>query len=233
MKILVLAAGPSDEFHEAGHAYPKNLVEIGDRPLIEHVLEPLAPLAVAGENIVCMVPRAEDDRFHTAEVIKLLHPKAVVLPVPPTAGAECTALHAVDLLDDAEDVLVYNGDHIVNADLAAITDEFRRRDLDAGVVVFDAVHPRWSYVRCDEDGFVVEAAEKRPISRLATAGTFWFRRADALIAALEEMIVREAEVDGLYYVCPALNEMILRGQRIGIYIIPRSSYHSLASPRGL
>ena len=48
--------------------------------------------------------------------------------------------------------------------------------MDGGVIVFDSVHPRWSFVRVDKAGFVIETAEKRPISRLATAGFYYFRR---------------------------------------------------------
>ena len=35
---------------------------------------------------------------------------------------------------------------------------------DAGVITFESVHPRWSYVRLDSENRVTETAEKRPIS---------------------------------------------------------------------
>nr|WP_252386603.1 hypothetical protein [Campylobacter jejuni] len=31
---------------------------------------------------------------------------------------------------------------------------------DAGVLSFESVHPRWAYVKCDENHFVLEAFEK-------------------------------------------------------------------------
>lgn len=32
---------------------------------------------------------------------------------------------------------------------------------DAGVLSFESVHPRWAYVKCDENNFVLEAFEKK------------------------------------------------------------------------
>ena len=96
-----------------------------------------------------------------------------------------------------------------------------------------AVHPRWSYVRCDEDGLVVEAAEKRPISRLATAGAYWYRRGSDFVEAVMAMIRKDASVEGRFYVCPAFNELILRGLRIGTRHIDRAQYFSLATPRSV
>jgi dTDP-glucose pyrophosphorylase len=99
-------------------------------------------------------------------------------------------------------------------------------------VVFQAVHPRWSYVKVDRNGHLVEAAEKRPISDLATAGTYWFRRAELFFSAAMDMIRKDAHVEGHFYVCPAYNELVLRGAQIGVYRIAREEYFSLATPQG-
>jgi len=57
---------------------------------------------------------------------------------------------------------------------------FRRQELDAGTIVFDSVHPRWSFVKTNEKGLVIEAAEKRPPSRNATAGFYHFNKVKLL-----------------------------------------------------
>jgi hypothetical protein len=43
-------------------------------------------------------------------------------------------------------------------------------------------------------------------------------------------IVKDAHVNGAFYICPVLNELILQQARVGIHAIGRACYHSLASP---
>ena len=235
MKLLVLMAGDSGVFQVAGHPYPKNLVEIDGEPLVQRVVENLQPLLDRpGTQPVFLLREEEHRRHHTGEVIRLLVPDADVITVPALeSGAACTALHAISRIDHGAPLLVFNGDQAVEADLPAIIDSFEERGLDGGVVTFDAVHPRWSYVRCGEDGLVREAAEKRPISRLATAGTYWFRRGGDFVEGAMAMIRKDASVDGAFYVCPVYNELILRGLRIGTHHVPRERYFSLASMHGV
>jgi CTP:molybdopterin cytidylyltransferase MocA len=234
MKLIVLMAGDSALFEVAGRNYPKNLVEIEGEPLVQRVVDGLQPLIETASETIFLVRAEECRRHHTDDVIRLLVPGARVLGVPALdSGAACTALHAIGHVDRDESVLVFNGDQVLEADLPAILADFERRELDGGVITFDAVHPRWSYVRCGEDGLVLEAAEKRPISRSATAGTYWFRRGGDFLDGVMAMIRKDASVDGAFYICPAYNELILRGRRIGTHHIDRDRYFSLASLHGV
>lgn len=92
----------------------------------------------------------------------------------------------------------------------------RLQDGDAGVVTFESVHPRWSYVRLDEQGFVVETAEKRPISREAISGLYYFRRGKDFVEAAMRSIQKDSSVNGNFYIAPTLNELILQGKKIRV-----------------
>ena len=234
MRLLVLMAGGSGAFEVAGHAYPKNLVEIDGLPLVQRVVENLGSLVDEASQATFLVQQDEDRQHHTGDVIRLLAPSAVVVPVPALAsGAACTALHAVEHIAADEPLLVVNGDQILDVDLPAIVRGFEEAGLDGGVVTFDAVHPRWSYVRCDDDGIVLEAAEKRPISRQATTGVYWFARGGDFTEGVQAMIRKDAAVDGQFYVCPVYNELVLRQMRVGTKHIDRDAYFSLSSPHGV
>ncbi len=233
MNLLILMAGSSDQFREAGHAFPKNLIEITGRPVIQHVIENLRPLLEAGDRLILVLRREEIAGNHTDMVARLLAPGVSICEVPAkTAGAACSALLAIDQIDNDDALVIANGDQILRADLPAALAGFRQRKLDAGVIVFDDVHPRWSFVRCNAEGLVVEAAEKRPISRLATAGFYYFARGRDFVRAASRMILKDAQVDGAFYVCPAFNELLLENARIGVHPIPRAAYFSLATPPG-
>jgi dTDP-glucose pyrophosphorylase len=234
MNILLLMSGGGDAFREAGYPYPKNLVEIDGLPLVQRVVENLSLLQESQNHLIALVQKEENRRYHTGEVLGLLAKGCTVLEVPaPTAGAACSALLAVEHIDNDEPLVIFNGDQVIDVDLRPLIGQFVERDLDGGIIVFQAVHPRWSYVRCNDEGFVIETAEKRPISNLATAGIYYFKRGADFVTAAKEMIRKDAAVEGNFFVCPSYNEMILRQAKIGVATIPRQAYFSLANPKGV
>lgn len=232
MNIIIPMAGPDDIMQKHGYPFCKPLIEIANLPLIEHAWRSLAPLAP--KKAVFVVRKEDDLRFHLADVLHLLEPRAVVVRADgPTAGAACTTLLAIEQIEPDEELLIANGDQVLHFPLQDAIQDFRDRSLDAGTVVFESLHPRWSFVRLDENRMVVEAAEKRPLSKYATAGLYYFRRGEDFIRSTEAMIIKGASVNGAYFVCPALNELVLVQKRIGVYEIPRSKYVSLATPQAI
>jgi dTDP-glucose pyrophosphorylase len=231
MNVLVLMAGSSQAFIDAGSVYPKNLADISGEPMLQHVMKSLQPLKSIGANFICAVRRDENRRHHTGKVLQLLDPDIHVLGVEDTSGAPCTALLAVDLIDNDRPLIITNGDQLLtDVDLPAIVKSFSGNQWNAGVIVFEDIHPRWSFVKCNDEGLVIEAAEKRPISKFATAGFYYFERGADFVGSAMEMLKKDAHVNGLFYICPVINEMIIRQARIGIHQIPRNAYYSLASP---
>jgi dTDP-glucose pyrophosphorylase len=231
INILILMSGGSTAFKEAGYAFPKNLIELGGTPLVQHVLEHLTPLDSFGPRYLCVLRRDENVKHHTGAVINLVNPAAVLVSLnADTSGAACSALLAVEHINNDTPLVIVNGDQILDADLATIIRDFQDRELDGGIAVFEDLHPRWSFVKCNEAGLVIETAEKRPISRLATAGFYYFAHGRDFVLAATEMIKKDAQVNGLFYICPVFNELILRQRRIGVHKIPRKAYHSLATP---
>ncbi len=225
MKILVLMAGDSSEFYKEGFKYPKYLVEINGKPLVEHVINQLA--GTQGDFIFIV---NEDDarRWHLDEVIRLLRPEAQVIVVEgQTKGAACTALYAIDSINNGEELLIVNGDQILDIDWKKAFTVLTKND--GGTIIFEAVHPRWSYVSLDENSKIVQAEEKRPISKNATAGVYYFNKGQYFVEGAASMIKKGAHVGDLYYICPVFNELILKNKILGIYSTERQKYHSLAN----
>jgi hypothetical protein len=76
---------------------------------------------------------------------------------------------------------------------------------------FQSVNPALSFVRIDSEERVLEASEKQPISDVANAGVYLFRDTGRFIDAAFSTIRKDWHVDGIYYVAPVLNEIILSG----------------------
>ena len=227
MNILILAAGTGPS-NTAGQREPLCLSEFGGKVLIELIYDAIRPLNP--QNIVIAFREEDIRKYHLDNIAKLLSSKSIILKTrDQTQGAACTALLASDIINSDEELIVMNGNDLINVDFAKVIKEFHDRNLDAGTMTFASYHPRYSYVR--EDGFVTEAAEKRPISRHATAGFYWFRKGSEFVQGVMDMIRKGADVNGLFYICPAFNELILLQKKIGIFELSKEQYHPLKSEK--
>ncbi|NQW11380.1 MAG: NTP transferase domain-containing protein [Alphaproteobacteria bacterium] len=229
--ILIPIAGPSPQFGEPRHHFPKPLVEVDGEPMISRVVDNLATID-PDVRFIFVVRETDCTNFHLHEILGLVtkgRAKVVQLKND-TRGAACSCLMAIDHIDHDGELLVVNGDQLLDTDLRDVIAGFRHRRLDAGLLCFRSVHPKWSFALVDEDGYVEATAEKRPISDLAIAGFYYYARAADFFEAAMRMIQRQASLDGQYYISLTMNELVLDGKRIGVTRIPSESYHPLYSP---
>jgi dTDP-glucose pyrophosphorylase len=229
MKVLILAAGKGN-LDPAEGGYPLTLTEFDGVPLIERLIS--ASKALEGAEVIVTLRGDETSQFHLDNIVRLIDPQVQIVRVEnETRGAACTALLAISQIDNDEELLILNGNELIDADFASALENFRSRGLAAGTLTFPSVHPRYSYVRLDDEGLVIEAAEKRPISRHATVGFYWFKTGHSLVEAVKEMIRKDDNVAGAYFICPAFNELVLDGLPIGVAPISSAKFHPLKSER--
>lgn len=226
LNILILAAGAPTP----GTATPLCLAELGGQMLLERIFENCA--ALQPSRIIIALGAEEARKHHLESVVKLLEPTAEVMLVKPTAGAACTALLAAAHIDNADELLVLSANEWVSASYKDAVSQFKAQDLAAGVLSFKSVHPRYASVRV-EDGLVTEAAEKRPLSTHACAGFYWFAQGSDFVQAAKAMLRKDARTNGLFYVAPALNELVLAQKRVGIVDLDPQHYHPLKTPAHL
>lgn len=225
-KILILGAT-----EPAAGDPPVWIAEHGGKLLIEQIVEACAPLEA--QPVFAML-KAHARRHHLVGIARLAAPDCAVVEIEAqTQGAACTALLCIDHIDPDDELVIMNANETIDADLAGAAEGFRRKGLNAGVITFASLHPRYSYVLLDPEGRVVQAAEKRPISRSAIAGFFWFRRGADFIAAAQAMIRKDAKIDDHFFVSLTLNELILQHQAVGVHEIEPGRYHPLKSSRQL
>lgn len=229
MNVVILMAGPSKDFEDKGHLYPKYLLEESGMPIIQRVIESLSPF---NANLSFVIRKEDNDSSYMASTLRLLAPNSNIYQVTNiTKGAACTSLFAIDSINNEEQLLIINGDQYIRHGIVEAIEKFRIENFDGGVICFNSVHPRWSYVAIDENGYVCETSEKRPISDMATAGCYYFKQGKIFVEAAFNIIRKDANYNGNYYVCSTYNELILDQKRIGIYMIPKSDYLSFATPQ--
>jgi len=231
MQFLIPIAGRSPFFPSSEFFFPKSLLEVAGRPMIEHVIKNLSSIE-KNSHFIFVVQGDDVRRFSIDRTLQLLtEGRANIIQLRgETRGALCSALMAVDVIDPSMPLIVSNGDQIIDDDLEAFVKRFRTAAVQAGVVTFDSVHPRWSYVEVGEDGYVREAAEKRVISRHAIAGFYYFDTGRRFLDAAMKCIENNASVEGQFYTAPCLNEVILDGGYVASVSVDPDRYHSFHTP---
>lgn len=202
MNILLLAAGGNiTEVEDNG--FPLTLSELNGRPLIQHLIEVCLNID-ENINLIIAFKRSDIQKFYLDNIVKLLAPVAKIISIENnTKGAACTALLASQYINNNEELLILNANDYLQIDLKKPILDFREQDFDAGTLTFDSIHPRYSYVRL-KDGFVIEAAEKRPISRHATAGFYWFKQGGEFVKAAKNMIYKDSSVNDIFFYLPSI-----------------------------
>lgn len=230
MKILIPLAGKNNISSET--QYIKSLYEINRKTIFQYVHEFLAKINNA--EFIFVVKKEDVGNYHIDKVINLIDPSAqIVVSDGETKGAACTCLLAVDYINNDEELVVANCDQLFIDNPNDIIETFRKNNYDGGVVVFEDIHPRWSYVKLNNDNLVIEAAEKRPISKNATAGLYYYKHGKEFVEAVENMILKNVNTNGNYYVCPAFNEYVLLQKSIGVFKILKSQYFNFKEQRGI
>lgn len=232
LNILVPLGAQSMFFNTPDYPFPKPLIEINGKPMIQHVIDNLS--TIAEEKRFIFILRDEDcTRYHLDSTIRLLAGAdcLIVRTLSSAKGAACSALLAVEHIGNDDTLLIVNGDQLFDTDMNLLLARLRAGASDAGCLTFESVHPRWSYVRLEGEGEIVETAEKNPISRHAIAGLYYFARGADFVAAAKLSIVKDCSVEGLFYIAPVLNELILQGLRLKAVALPAGSYHTFYTPK--
>ncbi|NFO55424.1 nucleotidyltransferase [Clostridium botulinum] len=230
MNILIPIAGSNTVIN--GNEYIKGLYEIEKKIIIQHIYESLSK--IPNSNFIFVLRKEDVKTFHLDDTLKLLDSNIkIIISEGTTQGSACSCLLAIEHIDSDEPLLISGVDQLITRDWNEIIEEFEKLNLDGGVICFDSVHPKWSYVKMNNDGYVVEAAEKRPISRNATTGQYYFKKGSDFVSAAESMVLKGASIEEQYYVCPSFNELVLKQKKIGCIKIDNSEYFSLKDQRGM
>jgi dTDP-glucose pyrophosphorylase len=227
LQTLILAAG-SSFINSTDLNYPAIMTEFNGKPLVQWILEDIIPLKQ--KNIVIVVNQEDINRFHIDRTIKLIEPMINVVGVPDNlGGAACSALIGLQFLNQEGEVVIINGNEKLTENHTTLMNQIYQRKAAASVVSFDSVHPRYSYAKIDSNQNVIEVSEKDPISRNALVGFFWFSQVSMIDRAIKRMILKDSSLNEVFYLSPAINELILEDLAVSMIKVDNSKYHPMKS----
>ncbi len=233
INIVIPMAGEGRRFKEAGYSFPKPIIEIGGKTMIDVVVRNLKP---AVEHKFIFVGLRE--HFETYDLHNILKKSTdnkfeTVLLSGPTQGAACTVLSASSFINNDDELLIANADQFIKGGINAFIERARKETRDGSMVTFPSSHPKWSYARTDKNGKVLEVAEKKVISDHATAGVYYFKTGKSFVSHAQDMIHKNIRHDEQFFVAPVYNELILDDKKIFIDEVPIDSILGMGTPEDL
>lgn len=229
MKVLIPMAGEGSRFVKEGYQFPKPLIDVEGKPMIQRVIENLNFDA----EYIFLVRKEHMTKYEglSDSIRQLVNDVKIVTVDALTEGAACTALLAKDLIDCDDDLLIANSDQIIEYEKQNFESLKSLTNVDAIVYVFNAVHPKWSFVKVNDKGLIIEVAEKRPISNIATCGIYWYRRGSDYVKYAERMIKKNVRVNNEFYIAPVYNELISDGKTLIPFYVHKM--HGIGTPEDL
>lgn len=202
LNVLIPMAGAGTRFETAGYTFPKPLIEVRGKPMIQVVVENLNIDA----RYIYIVQKSHYEKYNLDYLLRLITPSCEIVQIDGvTEGAACTTLLAREFIDNDNSLVIANSDQFVEWNSGETLYSFMAKGIDGGIVTFPATHPRWSFAKIDEDGIVLEVAEKKPISNIATVGIYFWKKGSDYVKYANQMIDRDIRTNGEFYVCPVFN----------------------------
>jgi HAD superfamily hydrolase (TIGR01509 family) len=205
MNVLIPMAGAGSRFAAAGYTFPKPLIDVEGKPMIQVVVDNLNIDA----TFIYVVQKEHRAKFNLDTLLNLITPNCKIVEVDGmTEGAACTTLLAKEFINNDEPLLMANSDQFVEWDSNEFMYKMIEQKVDGGILSFTATHPKWSFAKVDEYGYVTEVAEKNPISDIATVGVYYWAKGSDYVKYAEQMIEKNIRTNNEFYVCPVFNEAI-------------------------
>jgi HAD superfamily hydrolase (TIGR01509 family) len=205
LNVLIPMAGAGSRFEQAGYTFPKPLIDVRNKPMIQVVVENLNLDA----NYIYVVQKAHREKYNLDTLLNLITPGCKIVETEGlTEGAACTALLAKEFIDLDAPLFFANSDQFVEWDSNEFMYKMQETNADGGIVTFTATHPKWSFAKVDDNGLVTEVAEKNPISDIATVGYYYWKNGSDFVKYAEQMIEKNIRVNNEFYVCPVFNQAI-------------------------
>ena len=219
MNVLIPMAGEGSRFAKMGFTFPKPLISVknfNDSPMIKVIIE---NLNIDARHIF-IVRDEHCEKYNLKQLLGVISTDCKIVTVNYlTKGEACTTLLAKEYINNDDPLVIANSDQFIEWNSNEFMYSMIGDSIDGGILTFSNSHPKWSYVKQNNNGFVTEVKEKEVISNEATTGIYYWKRGSDYVKYAEQMIQKNIKVNGEFYVAPVYNEAIQDGKKIKIFHI--------------
>lgn len=219
MNVVIPMAGSGHSFEIAGYSFPKPLIEINGKTMVQLVVE---NLNIHSRHIF-IVRKDHCDKYNLKQLLNIISPDCeIVVSNEPTWDAVDSVLLAEQFINNDSPLVIANCDQYIEWDANEFMYSMTSDNVDGGVATFNSTHPKWSFIELGEDGYVKNVVEKVPVSNIATCGIYYWSKGSKFVESARNMkLSGEGQVDSKWYVAPAYNQLIKNGGKIKIYPVQK------------
>jgi NDP-sugar pyrophosphorylase family protein len=237
MQIVVPMSGFGERFRRVGYTVPKPLIEIDGKPIVAHVID-----MFPGESdftFICNQEHLNEPRYRMEVILKEYCPSGRIVGIPPHKLGPINAIRQVEhLLDSTEPVVVNYCDFTCYWDWHHFKCYVKETACVGAIPAYKGFHPHslgstnYAYIR-ETDGWVQDIQEKQPytnnrMEEYASSGSYYFASAQIMGEVFREVMERDLNVGGEYYVSLAY-KLLLETQK-PIVIYPLQHYMQWGTP---
>lgn len=230
MNIIIGMAGAGSRFKAEGIDVPKPLIRAGATTMIKVAVD---TLDIPGRYIfVVQRQHLLDYPWMEAHLKSLADEVDIVELDGLTEGAACSLLAAKDLINNDEPLISINCDQVLYWNSKKFIKAIQDEPHVSWILTYNHNHNKHSFVALDNDGYVVEAAEKVAISNIATVGLYHWAKGSLFVKGAEAMIANNERHNGEFYLAPIYNYTTL-DCRVKPYHITPQEFLPIGTPEDL
>jgi len=219
LNIVIPMAGRGSRFAKEGYVDPKPLIPLGNKRMIEVVVNNLKPACEHRFIFVCQQEHL--DKYNYKNELERIAPGCEIIGIDGvTEGAACTVMYSESLINNDMPLMIANSDQWIDTDINDYLNHMQSEDLDGLIMTMKADDPKWSFAKINDFNLVTEVVEKKVVSDEATVGIYNYKRGSDFCRHVKRMIERNERSNGEFYVAPVYTYMYeLDNSKIGVYNI--------------
>jgi len=174
LKGLILSGGAGTRLRPITHTSAKQLVPVANKPILFYGIEALREAGISDIGII--VGDTEDEIRDAVGDGSCWDVKVTYIRQESPLGLAHAVLTAADFLGDSAFVM-YLGDNLIKEGIAEFVEDFRRKDVEALILLAHVAEPQRFGVAELDGSRIVRLVEKPkdPPSDLALVGAYMFR----------------------------------------------------------
>lgn len=234
LNILIPMAGRGSRFLNAGYIKPKPLIDVNGKPMIQLVIENIRPKRE--HRFIFVVQNEHIQDYKVDKLLKNLCPTCEIVVIDGiTDGAACSSLKAITYINNKDPLMIANSDQWINISIDDYLEMWDVNKSEGFIMTMYSSDPKWSYIKFDPSGIIIDIVEKVVVSNQATVGIYNFSRGDIFCQFAAQMIDEKNMSKGEYYVAPVYKYMLNNNANIGLFNIDRASrnMYGLGTPEDL
>ena len=226
MNILIPMAGFGERFQSAGYNYPKPLIKIFGKTMIEWLIE---SLTIGKDDKLWFIYKEDLDNYNFEDFIKFkfngLNLGFIKLRHATKGAAETLYIASKQLKNGP--MMSMDCDTFYGEDVITMYKKFKEKNC---IFYFEdnQTNPLYSYIKLDGDGKITDIKEKIKISDNANTGIYCFDSPLIYQKYYEKLINDESDTPTSELYISKIYEKMLK--EVNIYSIKVNNFHCIGTP---